>query len=364
MEPYAFDGAILKFLNVMSDDQNLAISRRAGHRRARSGSTSLAELQSVRDHLLDAVDRPWLQLEPVLWAIRARRIKPDRILEELKFWEKDNSDLLIIKLLLRYTEDRSPIEHLGDTTRTIVLKLQRLSDAIERRKSSINSLAKKVRECEETISDLKTIPLSELTNSERRSSADQIQELRNQIYERIASENSLVRESEQALQDDYARFARGELVRFCENNLYALNPRNVANALAGLPRMGWRVSVRKCRKLPCPIGRYHYCLAETIKRVADPSQPAENVVESIRRRLQRMRPSRSNSVAELRDEDNFHRLSQAIRTVGLGCDPCDFPFLIGREYLRIKQNPTRRDLVRQKVAALLKFSTLLGSERP
>jgi hypothetical protein len=42
-------------------------------------------------------------------------------------------------------------------------------------------------------------------------------------------------------------FARYELFRFVRSKRYEINPENLANATAGLPYMGWRQSMRRCK---------------------------------------------------------------------------------------------------------------------
>ncbi len=43
-------------------------------------------------------------------------------------------------------------------------------------------------------------------------------------------------------------FARQELFRFVRSKRYEINGENLANATAGLPYMGWRQSMRRCKK--------------------------------------------------------------------------------------------------------------------
>jgi hypothetical protein len=43
-------------------------------------------------------------------------------------------------------------------------------------------------------------------------------------------------------------FARHELFRFLKSNRYEINAENLGNATAGLPYMGWRQSMRRCKK--------------------------------------------------------------------------------------------------------------------
>lgn len=46
-----------------------------------------------------------------------------------------------------------------------------------------------------------------------------------------------------------ARFARQEIIDFCKSKRYSLTPLNLANAVSGLPHMGWRQSMRRSLRL-------------------------------------------------------------------------------------------------------------------
>jgi len=50
-----------------------------------------------------------------------------------------------------------------------------------------------------------------------------------------------------------ASFARQELFNFLKSPRYTLTPLNLANAVAGLPYMGWRRSVSRSKKAPSKI---------------------------------------------------------------------------------------------------------------
>jgi hypothetical protein len=51
------------------------------------------------------------------------------------------------------------------------------------------------------------------------------------------------------LQQQEAAFARIEVIRFVKSKRYKLSLHNVANAIAGLPYMGWRQSFARCSRL-------------------------------------------------------------------------------------------------------------------
>lgn len=56
------------------------------------------------------------------------------------------------------------------------------------------------------------------------------------------------------LENQEAHFTRTELFRFVRKKQYELNPRNLANAVAGFPILGWQQSFRRCKPLPLVSG--------------------------------------------------------------------------------------------------------------
>ncbi len=56
----------------------------------------------------------------------------------------------------------------------------------------------------------------------------------------------------EARADKEASFSQTELLDFITRKKYARNPLGLANAMAGLPDMGWRQSYVRCSKMKCP----------------------------------------------------------------------------------------------------------------
>ncbi len=74
-------------------------------------------------------------------------------------------------------------------------------------------------------------------------------------------------ELEKRLAEQEAHYCRTELLKFTRDRRYAHNPRNLANALAGLPYMGCRRSAVRCAKLPYSYEPYLiYRVFEFIER--------------------------------------------------------------------------------------------------
>jgi hypothetical protein len=70
------------------------------------------------------------------------------------------------------------------------------------------------------------------------------------------------------LRDQEAYVSRVELLDFLQSRRYAVTPRNLANALVGLPTMKWRQSFVRCASMPFGSDpSYEYQIVETISEI-------------------------------------------------------------------------------------------------
>ncbi len=70
------------------------------------------------------------------------------------------------------------------------------------------------------------------------------------------------------LRDQEAYVSRAELLDFLQSRRYAVNPRNLANALAGLPTMKWRQSFARCTHMSFfSEPSFEYRVVETISGI-------------------------------------------------------------------------------------------------
>jgi hypothetical protein len=77
-----------------------------------------------------------------------------------------------------------------------------------------------------------------------------------------------VQRLESVYEDQAAGFARKDFLDFSIDHRGRHHPRQIANALAGLPEMGCRQSVTTCRKMPFPRDPHpHFKVFEVIERV-------------------------------------------------------------------------------------------------
>lgn len=69
------------------------------------------------------------------------------------------------------------------------------------------------------------------------------------------------------LREQEAYVYRSELLDFLHGGKYAVNPRNLSNALAGLPWMGWHQSFRRCSGMPFNAAMLHYRVFEAVSQI-------------------------------------------------------------------------------------------------
>jgi hypothetical protein len=157
--------------------------------------------------------------------------------------------------------------------------------------------------------------------------------------------NNRQKDLQETLRDSEAYFARAEVARFCKSRRYRLNPLRVANALAGLPFIGWRQSAKRCGPRHCPNANgYTYQIFKIFRRIVDSCRRREALVEYTEQWLRSRPESEFHAIAELRK--NWYYLRRAVQEVlktkqfsrGL-------PYSILREYLKRKSQPSAADLL-------------------
>ena len=147
------------------------------------------------------------------------------------------------------------------------------------------------------------------------------------------------------IKDCEAYFARSEFCRFCRSKRYRLTPKNTADALAGVPEIGWRQSAKRCKKEPCAgSGGGSIQVFETIRLIVQSCARKPNLLRHAERWLRAQRRAKSFGTSEL--QTNWYYLRLAIR-VSLEADIRlrDLPFAITREYEKRRYHPSNPDVV-------------------
>jgi hypothetical protein len=147
--------------------------------------------------------------------------------------------------------------------------------------------------------------------------------------------------------DQEAYYARKELLDFISYAKYAHTPRNLAQAMAGLPHIGCWHSFQKCEKEPSPLWptepdeipplSYRVFLIIEECWIGKSHENYRSMVDLLLERIRALPPT-SDLRAELKREVRY--LSQAVEEIDLAHSPSgEVPHLIFASYLRNKGKP-------------------------
>jgi hypothetical protein len=151
-----------------------------------------------------------------------------------------------------------------------------------------------------------------------------------------------------------ASFARQEVVRFCKSKRYELNPVNLANAVAGLPYMGWRQSMRRsieCRSMIAD--GLDYQIFKAIRFIAQNARkPSEKAfVGDFRETVPRL-PSRHRAAREVLSKQWLFLERAVRRAFRSKPHPKALPFEIAKHYFREIRTKSDLDILIAHEAAL------------
>jgi hypothetical protein len=139
---------------------------------------------------------------------------------------------------------------------------------------------------------------------------------------------------QEALLDAEAYFARAEVVDFCQSDRYKLTPVNIANAIAGLPYMGWRQSVKRTQPhKPKVANQATMQIFHTIRRIVQSCPRKSELVQHAKQWLEHpvYVSQKSYGVTELRRD--WYYLRSSIKTVlEAGTRTRELHYAIAREY--------------------------------
>lgn len=217
----------------------------------------------------------------------------------------------------------------GDSKRRALELLERINAALDKARSSERRIIKRAQK------------------AQRKKASRDIKECR-------ALSPSLNKSQDQ-LRALEAGFARQEILRFCRSKRYELTPVSLANAIAGLPYMGWRQSMRRCIKRPSANANgLDYQVFKVIRYISKSAKrdSAETLITEFRKSI----PGLPNRYRAPRDvlANQWYFLERSIhlafkdrpRSIAL-------PFEIAKHYFRRLRSPLSQvDLILAEQAKL------------
>lgn len=282
-------------------------------------------LFGARDHLVWLFEETWADVGERLPWIK----KPADVLDAIRVWDNPNSSTgnhYIAKTLLRTTSTPATPQWLSETRRQLDKLNEAIPSADETRRKRNESLETAQRALRPGLSD-----------HDKAKVEDQINRRGQKLAEAESECASLQHQQQQAealLLDGQAHFSRTEFVRFCRSNRYRLTPLNIANALAGLPYLGWRQSATRCKKTRAPgADGQSFQIFKTIERIVRSCTRRSDLVRHAEQWLRSQKGKNSLGIPELKKK--WYYLRWSIKTV-LETNPrvrtSELHFAITREY--------------------------------
>jgi hypothetical protein len=151
------------------------------------------------------------------------------------------------------------------------------------------------------------------------------------------------------LREQEAYVYRSELLDFLHGGKHAVNPRNLSNALAGLPRMRWPQSFRRCSGMPFNAAMLHYSVFEAVSQICSrlPQDTKQPPVDFFRAELLKRSRTSDYSLQFLRE--NWRDLQLAIdQCWQTEPAPSSVPFILTSIFMR---NGTRQKNAAELVLA-------------
>jgi hypothetical protein len=321
------------------------------------------ELLSNRNNLVVLLENTW---GDVGWNLRHRVQTHSDVRPAFQVWEKEPILPYPARALLRPSEQASDAEQLSALHDERQKILDSISDA-EKTRLRCTDLLEKARRALNTVSEDQRILVEEHV-SERRGNLERTETTYLSLRKRL-------KEVEEQIKNSHGYLAQAEVLKFCTKGKYAFNPLNTANAIAGLPHIGYRRSIDRCREwkriegLPYRIFLILQCLCDRqsreitlVQHVEDclrGRSPSRCVQQKKVAKGQRQRPLanfesmaeptsaqiESYAVEQLQTKWYYLRRSIATALTAKNLLPEQVPYHITSEYFRRMAQPTNVDLL-------------------
>jgi hypothetical protein len=289
-------------------------------------------LWGVREHLVWLIETTWDQAGVELPTIKTA----DEIPSVLRIW-KERSTEHVTSALLRSSSGPATSKQLRAQRRDLEKLNEQVQSALEDVEKYVESFERAMR-----------IDATQLSKGEQIVVDDEIRK-RVAVAAHAGKEFLALQDKQKTLEtllkDGEAYFARTELIRFCRSGRYRLKPLNIANALAGLPFIGWRQSAKRCKKWKSTGEKgISYQVFEIIRRIVASNTRRLELVRDAELWLRNRRSSESAGVLDL--QKNWYYLRRSIQTeLDKGTSRRNLPSAISKEYWRRKSSPSPVDLV-------------------
>jgi hypothetical protein len=289
-------------------------------------------LSATRNDWVGVLEDFWPEIGPRMRQIRAKRkatIEDVRKLFELVARNIPRFDLAV-SFYNGSVEPATPTEILRNRKRTEKLDTQR-----RHTEAKSGELERKYHDAKVALEQCSAANRSKIQTVATKRRQD-LTKVKNDLNKFHAQCTAL----EKKLLDQEAYVNQSELLEFLQSCRYAINPQNVANALAGLPGMKWRQSYTCCSHMPYVAGdRPSHLVLEVLLKIWDkrPRELEGPPIDFFRSKL----------VARKRSDSTRQFMRQHWSDLKLAIDeswkseqfPADIPYVIGSIFMRNVNRP-------------------------
>jgi hypothetical protein len=279
-------------------------------------------LWGQRDALVFLLEVTWPHIGGNLMRIKT----PADVYETLKVWEEQNrhNTSYVAQTLLRPTATPATANTLNERRRRGgELHIEYLeAEKLRNHCRTALETAQRAFSPDLSPSDKATVEEQITKRTEKLTKAEQA----------LALTQARDREIQELTEQGEAYFARSEFAHFCKSKRYRLTPLNVANALAGLPQIGWRQSMQRCQKQACP-GVDGGAMQEfnAIRQIVQTASRKSQLAKHAEQWLISKGKTKSHTVVELRK--NWFYLQKAIKAaLEARTRKRDLPYVIIKDY--------------------------------
>jgi hypothetical protein len=320
---------------AVNNVENNLFSDRRKSRAGRPEVINDEALQTARDYLVSLLEKTWGQIG---WNLQTIKTQAD-VTTALRGWEKYR-DHYVVDALLRQSD--------GDAT---AKPLRTLRSQLYRLKISAHDASLSQQSIQDFVQELNGAEcLPNVTKEDQRIIVDERRELTLAIALRereFLSLNDQYQEIELSLRRAEAHFAQDQLLRFCKSRRYTMTPLRTANALAGLPFIGWRQSGKRCSRWKHSSGA-EYRIFQTVQRILKDYKKCNQQMDipSYAHRWLENRPQAGRVSAISEFQWNWYYLRKSIQAaLAARAHPKQLPYLITRLFFEKSESPSAVDSI-------------------